>query len=51
MDIRYHTNFNKPFDLLSPMKKMKVRNAIDIFYDDPHESQLDNHALHGKQKG
>jgi addiction module RelE/StbE family toxin len=50
MDIRYHKHFDKAFGKLSQKIKKKVRKAIDIFYDNPHESQLDNHALHGKQK-
>jgi addiction module RelE/StbE family toxin len=51
MDIRYHKNFDKAFGKLPPKIKKKVRKAIGLFYDNPHKSQLDNHALHGKQKG
>jgi len=51
MDIQYHKNFNKIFEKLSPKIRNKVRRAIDIFYDNPYDPQLDNHALHGKQKG
>jgi len=51
MRIKTHKNFEKSF-LKLPLKiQEKVKKTIEIFKKDPHESQLDNHSLHGKQKG
>ena len=51
MEIYYHRNFNKAFLKLSPKMQEKVEETIESFQNDPHDPQLDNHALHGKQKG
>lgn len=31
--------------------KKKVRECLAVFFDDPHHSILNNHALLGKRKG
>ncbi len=51
MDIQYHRNFTKAFLKLSTKIQDKVESVLEIFQNDPHASQLDNHVLHGKQKG
>ena len=51
MDIRYHKNFTKAFLKLSPKIQDKIEETISVFQKNPHEPQLNNHALHGRQKG
>lgn len=51
MDLRYHTNFTKAFLKLSPKMREKIKRTIEIFQDNPHNPELNNHALHGKLKG
>jgi len=51
MEIYYHKNFDKAFLRLSLKMQKKVEETIASFANNPYSSQLDNHALHGKQKG
>jgi len=51
MDIVYHKNFIKSYEKLPPKQQDKIEQAIDLFQQNPHHSQLKNHALHGKEKG
>ena len=51
MEIRYHKHFTKAFLKLSPKIRKKVKETIDVFQNNPHHPQLDNHALHGKDQG
>jgi addiction module RelE/StbE family toxin len=51
MDLHYHKNFTKAFLKLPKKMREKVKETIDIFQKDPHKSELDNHALHGKLTG
>ncbi len=50
MNIFYHKNFKKKFLKLSPTIQEKVEKTIEIFQENPHDPQLHNHALHGKEK-
>ena len=51
MDIHYHKDFMKTYLKLSPKTRERVRKTIDIFQENPHKFELDNHALHGKLQG
>ncbi len=51
MEIIYHKNFDKAFVKLTPKQQMKVDETITIFIQNPFDSQLRNHALHGKETG
>lgn len=51
MRINTHKVFDKSFLKLPLKVQEKVKRTIEKFKKDPHEPQLDNHALHGKQKG
>jgi len=51
MQIHYHRNFTKAFLKLSLKIQEKVEETIASFQNNPHNPQLDNHPLHGKQKG
>ena len=51
MQIEIHKNFGKSFAKLNSKQKQRVKEAIALFRQNPYNSQLDNHALHGKQKG
>lgn len=51
MKIHFHKNFTKIFLKLPPKIREKIKTTVDTFQKNPHEPQLDNHALHGKQKG
>ncbi len=47
MDITFHKDFDKALEKFPPKTRDKVRKVLDTFQDDPHDPQLDNHALHG----
>ncbi len=51
MEIIYHKNFDKAFLELTLKQQVKVDETITIFRQNPHDSQLKNHALHGKETG
>jgi addiction module RelE/StbE family toxin len=47
MDIIFHKDFDKILEKSPPKTRDKVRKVLDTYHDDPHNPQLDNHALHG----
>jgi len=51
MKIRYHKSFEKSFSKLSKTVKVKTKNAIASFSDDPFTKKLRNHSLKGKMEG
>ncbi len=51
MEIIYHKNFDKAFVKLTPKQQVKVDETINIFRQNPHDSRLKNHALHGNNMG
>ncbi len=51
MEIHYHKKFTKAFLKIPPKIREKVKELIEVFQENPHNPELDNHALHGKQKG
>ncbi len=50
MEISFHKHFYKEFANLSPKMHEKIEKTIDIFQENPHDQQLNNHASHGKEK-
>jgi addiction module RelE/StbE family toxin len=51
MEIHFHKNFEKAFQKLSHRIQDKVERTIQDFIANPHNPQLNNHALHGKYQG
>jgi len=51
MDIIFHKDFDKSLEKFPPKTRKKVRKVLDTFHDNPHNPQLDNHALHGYLQG
>ncbi len=51
MKIYYHRTFTKAFLKLPQKLREKVKITINNFQNNPYDPKLDNHALHGKQKG
>lgn len=50
MQIKTHKNFDKAFLKLPFNIQKKVKDTLETFKKNPHESQLNNHALHGKDQ-
>jgi addiction module RelE/StbE family toxin len=48
MNIDYSKSFDKQFTKLSRLKKSLVKDAIDLFIDDPFNESLRNHPLKDK---
>ena len=51
MKIKYHKQFEKRFKKLPKSLQRKTIASIERFTQDPHNTQLRNHALKGKLKG
>lgn len=51
MIIDFHKNFKKDLKKLPQDCKEKLYERINIFSQDPFNSVLNNHQLHGKLKG
>ncbi len=51
MQIDFHKNFNKSYAKLSTKQKQHVKKIIELFKQNPHDTILKNHALHGKLQG
>jgi addiction module RelE/StbE family toxin len=51
MDIIFHKKFVKAFEKLTLKQQQKVDEIITIFRLNPQDDRLDNHALHGQEKG
>lgn len=51
MEIRFHKKFDKQFARLTPKQKELVIQKIEVFCNNPFESELKNHALRGNLKG
>lgn len=51
MDIVFHKKFVKSFEKLSLKQQQKIDETITIFRLNPQDEQLNNHALHGQEKG
>lgn len=47
----FHRRFEKHFAKLPERIKDKFEVQLEIFYQDPFDSRLDNHELNGKYKG
>ncbi len=48
MKIVFSKQYQKAYLKLPPKKQDKVEEVITIFQNDPQDSQLKNHPLHGK---
>ena len=51
MNVEYSKRFVKQYKKLSPKLKVRVRERINIFIQDPFNSKLENHSLHGEYEG
>ncbi len=51
MQIIKRKKFDKKFKQLSPKLKEKIKSAIKLFAEDPHNPILKNHALKGQLEG
>lgn len=51
MKIKLHKKFTKQFSKLNKKEKLKCKNRLNLFLDDPFNKSLNNHALRGKYKG
>jgi len=51
MKIIYHKIFEKQFKKLIDKDKYKIFKAIEIFVENPHNINLNNHKLHGSLDG
>ncbi len=51
MNVVFHRRFEKMAQRLSPKVKQKLIERIELFAQDPLNSQLRNHALHTPYKG
>lgn len=51
MKIVYSKDYIKAFQKLPPKKQDKVERTISIFQNNPYDSSLKNHPLHGALKG
>lgn len=51
MTIKFHKDFDKELSKLPQKRRDKVIGAIDLFYDNPSEPSLRNHALKGEWLG
>lgn len=50
MEILFSKNFEKAFSKLTRKQQEKVDEIVTLFRQNPHNPQLRNHALHGKQR-
>jgi len=50
MIIRFTSKFKKAYKKMPKMVKLKAEKKEKIFRNDPFDSRLDNHKLHGKYK-
>ena len=50
MTIYYHPRFSRSFRRLDPKTKVQAEARIAIFRDNPFDSRLKTHHLHGKLK-
>ncbi|NQT50102.1 type II toxin-antitoxin system mRNA interferase toxin, RelE/StbE family [Candidatus Kuenenbacteria bacterium] len=48
MKIHFHKNFNRQYKKLNASQKLKTKQRIKIFLDDPFNPILNNHPLKGK---
>lgn len=51
MCLRFHKNFDKQYQKLSPKQKAKVKERLTLFLENPFDVQLNNHPLKGKYIG
>ncbi|MFA5829364.1 MAG: type II toxin-antitoxin system mRNA interferase toxin, RelE/StbE family [Candidatus Gracilibacteria bacterium] len=51
MQLFRHKNFTKQYRKLSPQQQALIDEAIVLFYKNPLDAKLRNHALKGKYKG
>lgn len=51
MNVVFHKSFIKRADKLPPTVKRKMAERIEMFTDDPLNSQLRNHAIYTPYKG
>jgi len=51
MKIKLHKKFTKQFSKLNKNQKLKCKDRLNLFLDDPFNELLNNHALQGKYKG
>lgn len=51
MIIDFHKNCKKGLNRLTSNQKVKIRKALELFENNPHDLQLRNHALHGEDQG
>jgi len=50
MKVILHKQFRKNTEKLTSNQKKKVAEVLRLFRQNPHHPQLNNHALHGKDK-
>ncbi len=48
MKIRFHKNFEKQYKRLNKKEQERARKRLELFLEDPFNSQLNNHPLRGK---
>lgn len=51
MRVGYHKRFNNHLKKLSVPQRKNIKEAIELFLDNPHSLQLRNHLLRGKWLG
>lgn len=51
MQLNYHKKFVKGFLKLAASDQNRVKEAVELFRSDPFDPRLQNHKLHGKQRG
>jgi addiction module RelE/StbE family toxin len=51
MYIDFHKNFTKSYGKLPQKLRDKFDERLNIFVDDSHAPELNNHALHGEYLG
>ena len=51
MKVILHKKFKKKFKKFSNEIHIQFKNRLNIFIKDPHDTTLNNHALHGKYLG
>jgi addiction module RelE/StbE family toxin len=51
MNIDFHKSFRKQALTLKPAQSKRLKEALRLFADDPHNTDLYNHALIGQWKG
>ncbi|MEK7096104.1 MAG: type II toxin-antitoxin system mRNA interferase toxin, RelE/StbE family [Patescibacteria group bacterium] len=51
MKADFHKSFNKQFQKLPVKQKFQVRQAINIFVNEPNHLSLRNHTLKGRWTG